>query len=76
MQAELVGISLSVHEGEGYYIPIGHQDGKNLPLEDVIQALRAPMTNPGIGKVAHNAKYDFIMLARHGIRAAPLTTDH
>jgi DNA polymerase-1 len=75
MQAELVGISLSVHEGEGYYIPIGHQDGKNLPLEDVIQALRAPMTNPGIGKVAHNAKYDFIMLARHGIRAAPLTFD-
>jgi len=75
MQAELVGISLAVREGQGYYIPVGHVNGKNLPVDDVIQALREPMTNPKIGKAAHNAKYDFIMLARYGIRVAPLTFD-
>jgi len=75
MQAELVGISLAVREGQGYYIPVGHTNGKNLPVGDVIQALREPMTNPKIGKLAHNAKYDFIMLARYGIRVAPLTFD-
>ena len=75
MQAELVGISLSVQEGTGYYIPIGHKNGKNLPVEQVISALRGPMTNPQIGKVAHNAKYDYIMLARYGLAVTPLTFD-
>ncbi len=75
MQAELVGISLAIQDGEGIYIPVGHRIGQNLPLEDVIEALRAPMTNPKIGKVAHHAKYDFIVLARHGLRVAPLTYD-
>jgi len=75
MLAELVGISLSVKEGTGYYIPIGHKKGQNLPAEQVITALRAPMTDPKIGKVAHNAKYDYIMLARYGLEVTPLTFD-
>jgi DNA polymerase-1 len=75
MQAELVGISLSVREGQGYYIPVGHNNGKNLPVQAVINALRDPLTDPGIGKIAHNAKYDFIVLSRYGIRVAPLTFD-
>jgi len=75
MTADLVGISLSIKEGEGYYIPIGHRAGTNLPLEQVISALKAPMTNPKIGKIAHNAKYDYIILARQGLRISPLTFD-
>ncbi|MBV6395362.1 MAG: DNA polymerase I [Anaerolineales bacterium] len=75
MRAEIVGLSLAVKEGQGYYIPVGHSSGTNLPLEDVIEALRAPMTNPKIGKTAHHAKYDFIMLAKLGLRVSPLTCD-
>ena len=75
MQAELVGISLSVKEGLGYYIPVGHTHGVNLPLEQIISALREPLTNPKIGKLAHNAKYDYIMMARYGIQITPLTFD-
>jgi DNA polymerase-1 len=75
MQASLVGLSLSVKEGTGYYIPVGHLTGTNLPLADVLDALRAPMTNPKISKAAHHAKYDFIMLAKHGLRVAPLAFD-
>ena len=37
MQAEIVGISLAIQEGEGYYIPLGHLAGQNLPLEQVIE---------------------------------------
>ncbi|MEW6239626.1 MAG: DNA polymerase I [Chloroflexota bacterium] len=74
-QAEIVGIALAVKDGEGIYIPIGHRIGTNLPLEEVIEALRVPMTNPKIGKAAHHAKYDFIVLARHGLRVEPLTYD-
>lgn len=75
MQAELVGISLSVHEGTGFYIPVGHNNNRNLPVEQVITALRGPMTNPEIGKAAHNAKYDYIVLARYGLTVTPLTFD-
>lgn len=75
MQAELVGISLSVKAGTGYYIPVGHTSGQNLPVEQVVSALREPLTNPKIGKVAHNAKYDTIMMTRYGIHVTPLTFD-
>jgi len=75
MQAELVGISLSIKEGTGYYIPIGHKKGQNLLVEQVVSALREPMTNPKIGKIAHNAKYDYIMLARYGLDVTPLAFD-
>jgi len=75
MQAELVGISLSVKEGTGYYIPVGHKKGQNLPIEQVVSALREPLTNPKIGKIAHNAKYDYIILARYGLKVAPLKFD-
>ena len=75
MQAEIVGISLAVQEGQGYYLPIGHASGNNLPLKKVIAALTPSMTNPKIGKVAHNAKYDYIVLARHGLVVTPLTFD-
>jgi DNA polymerase-1 len=75
MQADLVGISLSIREGMGYYIPVGHTNSQNLPVEQVISALRAPMTDPKIGKIAHNAKYDYIVLARYGLKVTPLTFD-
>ncbi len=43
MQANIVGISLAIQEGEGYYIPVGHLAGHNLPLEQVISALARPI---------------------------------
>jgi DNA polymerase-1 len=75
MRADLVGISLAIREGAGYYIPVGHRTGTNLRLEQVLEALRGPLTDPKIGKIAHNAKYDYIVLAKHGLRVSPLTFD-
>lgn len=75
MTARLVGISLAVKPGEGYYIPVGHNSGRQLPVEKVIAALRDPMTDAGIPKIGHHLKYDFIMLARNGLRAEPLGFD-
>ena len=75
MQAELVGISLAVNEEAGYYIPVGHQEGDQLPLDPVIEGLRGPLTNADIPKAGHNLKYDFVMLARHGLQVTPLSFD-
>jgi len=75
MQADLVGISLAVRPKEGYYIPVGHREGRQLPLEDVLDALRSPLTNPGIPKAGHNLKFDYVMLARYGLEVSPLKFD-
>jgi DNA polymerase-1 len=75
MRAELVGISLAVQPGQGYYIPVGHRTGQQLPLETVLDAIRGPMTDPSIPKAGHNLKYDFIVLARYGLRVSPLRFD-
>ena len=76
MRANLVGISLSVRPGEGYYIPVGHlTDQPQLPLEVVIEALHGPMTDPHLPKMGHNLKYDYLMLKRNGLVVAPMTLD-
>ncbi len=77
IRSKLVGIALSVKEGEGYYIPVGHmaEGSPQLPVAQVVAALTPAMTNPEIPKYGHNLKFDFEVLARVGLRAIPLTFD-
>ena len=75
MQAKLVGISLAVSDDGGYYIPVGHNDGEQLPLEQVLDVLRGPLTDPEIPKLGHNLKYDYVLLARAGLKVQPLSFD-
>jgi DNA polymerase-1 len=46
-----------------------------LPLQEVLDAIRPVMTSPRIPKIAHNAKYDYTILDRHGLRVTPLGFD-
>ncbi len=73
--ADLVGISLAIAPDRAYYLPVGHDEGAQLPLKDVIDALRPAFTNPEIGKIAYNANYDYLMLARYGIEVTPVKFD-
>jgi DNA polymerase-1 len=76
MSANLVGISLAVEEGTGYYLPVGHQTGEaQLPLEQVVNALRPALNNPQIPKSGHNLKYDVLVLENHGLHVQPLSFD-
>ncbi|HEY9121996.1 MAG TPA: DNA polymerase I, partial [Brevefilum sp.] len=75
MRAKLVGISLAVKPDHGYYIPVGHKEGVQLPLKDVFEALSGVMTDPKIGKAGHNLKYDYLVLKRAGLTVSPLTFD-
>ncbi|HSD85135.1 MAG TPA: DNA polymerase I [Anaerolineae bacterium] len=73
--AELVGISLSVHEGEGYYLPIGHAEGQQLPRETIVQALQPIFESEKLAKVGHNAKYDMAVLHEAGLEVRGLKFD-
>ena len=76
LRADLVGISMSVKEGTGYYIPVGHAGlTAQLPITDVIDALRPAFTDPRIEKAGHNIKYDALVLGNYGLQVAPLTFD-
>lgn len=48
---------------------------RQLPADKVFDAIRPALTNSNIEKIAHNAKYDLIMLRRYGIDVHPITHD-
>jgi DNA polymerase-1 len=77
MAADLVGITLTDREGEGYYVPVGHRLGaeEQLPLDYVLEKLRPVLEEESIAKYAHNSKYELTVLARHGVRLKGLSFD-
>jgi len=69
-EAELVGISFSYKENQGFYIPIGHTfpDGIEQPSkEEILRIFKPLLENPDIKKIGQNIKYDYIVLSRFGI---------
>ena len=76
LRADMVGISVSVKEGTGYYIPVGHTGlTAQLPIQEVIQALTPAFTDPKIEKVGHNIKFDALVLGNYGLETYPLSFD-
>lgn len=76
LRGDLVGISLAVEEGTGYYIPVGHRTGEQqLALEQVASALRPVMGDARKPKLGQNLKYDMLMLRVHGIDCAGIAFD-
>ena len=80
--AQLVGLSFSVREGEAYYIPVGHRAADllestpaQLPLQTVLDALKPVFENPLKAKCGHNLKYDTQVLRRAGIELAGIKAD-
>jgi DNA polymerase-1 len=70
MRAHIVGISFAVQPGEAAYVPTGHDfpgAPEQLPLADVLAALRPWLEDANAPKVGQNIKYDTHVLANHGI---------
>lgn len=72
-QAKLVGISVSTANYEGYYIPVGHTEDfdvlidDQLPIDEVLSALKPILENPNIGKIGQHVKYDAHIFKKYGI---------
>ena len=86
MQAQLVGISLSTGPGRAAYLPLGHvnpgaagdlfgaptlADGQ-MPLERALEMLKPVLADDAVLKIGQNIKYDCKVLARYGLRMAPI----
>ncbi|MDA5338475.1 DNA polymerase I [Stenotrophomonas maltophilia] len=70
MRARLVGISLAVEPGRAAYIPVGHDypgAPAQLPMQQVLDALRLALQDPAKKKLGQHGKYDLHVLRRHGV---------
>jgi DNA polymerase-1 len=80
MRAGIVGLAFSTRPREARYIPFGSGGGAlgvdgGVNASAALDALRDVLEDPSVAKVAHDAKFDTIVLARHGVTLAGVTFD-
>ncbi|GMT41699.1 MAG: DNA polymerase [bacterium] len=78
MRAELVGLSFSTKDGEGFYIPVAHDYSgkpKQLNKRKALEKLKPVLENVKIEKYGQNIKYDYIVLKKEGVDMQPLSFD-
>jgi DNA polymerase-1 len=75
VNANLVGMSFCFKEGQAYYLPLKHKEGKQLDKKKVIDMLAPILENPNIGKIGHNLKFDYQILKQNGINLSPIIFD-
>jgi len=83
----LVGVSLALSPGEACYIPLAHVDPdvaagggdmfgadppRQIRMAEALKVLRPMLEDAAVLKIGQNIKYDLSVLARHGIRVAPI----
>ncbi|MEI6744680.1 MAG: DNA polymerase I [Methylococcaceae bacterium] len=78
MKAELVGLSFAVQTGEAAYLPLAH-NYPNAPTqlnrEVALEKLRPLLESPTHLKVGQNLKYDYHVLANHGVTLRGIAHD-
>ncbi len=85
LQCRLIGVSLSTAPGVACYVPLQHSETTagdlfgeiallpgQLSLCTVIERLKPLLEDASVLKIAHNMKYDLLVLARCGIDVAPI----
>ncbi len=78
MQAEMVGLSLSVETGEACYVPLAHDypgAPAQLPRDHVLDKLKPIFEDPSRAKLGQHAKYDINILSHYGIVVQGLKHD-
>jgi DNA polymerase-1 len=78
MQADIVGLSLSIQPGHACYIPLGHDypgAPAQLPRDQVLAALKPIFEDPIRLKLGQHAKYDMNILSHYDIVVQGLKQD-
>jgi DNA polymerase-1 len=69
MQADLVGLSFCCDDDIAWYVPVGHSTGDpQLDWSEVRAGIAQLIEDPKVGKTGQHLKYDFKILARHGVK--------
>ncbi|MEM9882275.1 MAG: DNA polymerase I [Planctomycetota bacterium] len=74
--AELCGVCLSWGVGRGVYVPVkSPEPDRHLDADTVLEALDPVLRDPGVEKIGHNLKYDWLVLRHAGAELAGPTFD-
>lgn len=64
LDAELVGLSFAVREGEAFYVPVPAETAE---AQALVEEFRSIYENEQMLKIGQNLKYDLMVLANYGI---------
>jgi DNA polymerase-1 len=80
MQADLVGLALSLGPNDGCYVPLNHKQSGDaaglfasglepdqIKASDAIEALKPLLESAGLLKIGFNIKFTAVLLAQHGV---------
>ena len=73
--SDVIGISVSLDEGEGYYIPVVSKTGRAQGYNFLKTELKGILENEKIKKVGQNIKYDFVVLLKYGVFVSGIAGD-
>lgn len=73
--AEIVGIALSWKPAAAVYVPVAHKQGASLDLETALKIVGPLLSDPSIGKVVQNIKYEDTIFRRRGIHIENVAFD-
>jgi len=72
---ELVGLSFSVKEHEGYYVPIANDGNDKDGAKHILSLFEPIFNNTNITWIGQNLKYDFLVLKWYGVELKGKTFD-
>ncbi|MGH7550398.1 MAG: DNA polymerase I [Gemmatimonadota bacterium] len=75
LSAEIVGLAFATDPGRAWYVPVGHAEGRNLPLGTVLEGMKPLLENAHRPKVGQNVKYDTIVLSEVGVEVKGIVAD-
>jgi len=74
-RAALVGLSLCAEPGQAFYIPVEHRTLGAANQPRALEKISPWLTSPRLPKIGQNAKFDWLVLARHGLDLPPPADD-
>jgi DNA polymerase-1 len=75
MTSDLVGLSFSIKSEHAWYVAVAHNEGDQVPFAEGLAALRPLFEDESIGKIAHNANFDMMVMATAGITVNNVSFD-
>ncbi len=78
LSAEIVGLAFAWEPGRGFYVPVGHAYAgapAQLPLNQVLAALKPVLESEKPRKLGQNLKYDLQVLANYGVEVRGVVFD-
>ncbi len=75
ISSDIIGVSMSIDEGEGYYLPIRFKNEKAIGLDLLKTGLKEILEDGKIEKIGQNIKYDYVVLLQNEVDMKGITGD-